>query len=52
MIGDAVSDFEASQSNTIDFICYIPFSNVAQRMRALADTHQFEVLDRWPQQVL
>ncbi|MCL1049768.1 HAD hydrolase-like protein [Shewanella abyssi] len=51
MIGDAVSDFDASQANNIDFICYVPFSNVPQRMKSLANEHQFEVIERWPQQV-
>lgn len=51
MIGDAVSDFDASSANNIDFICYIPFSNVAPRMITLAEKHGFSVLERWPQQV-
>jgi phosphoglycolate phosphatase-like HAD superfamily hydrolase len=34
MFGDAISDLEAAQLNNIDFIAYIPFSNVA---KSLAD---------------
>ncbi|WP_107948368.1 HAD family hydrolase [Shewanella baltica] len=49
MIGDAVSDFEASQSNNIDFICYVPYSNVRGRMLSLAKEHQFQMIECWPQ---
>lgn len=49
MIGDAVSDFDASQANDIDFICYVPYSNVQARMQLLAKEHKFEVIERWPQ---
>ncbi|RTR35969.1 HAD family hydrolase [Shewanella canadensis] len=52
MIGDAVSDFDASQENNIDFICYVPYSNVPMRMQLLSKEHQFEVIEHWPQQVL
>jgi len=52
MIGDAVSDFDASQVNNIDFICYIPYSNVPLKMKSLAKEHQFELIESWPQQVL
>ncbi len=48
MIGDAVSDFDASQENEIDFICYVPYSNVPGRMQLLAEKHQFEIIERWP----
>ena len=51
MIGDAVSDFDASQANNIDFICYVPYSNVPKRMRTLAKEYQFEILERWPQEL-
>lgn len=52
MIGDAVSDFDASRANNIDFICYIPFSNVAPRMKLLAAEYDFTVLERWPQKTV
>ncbi|ABE55946.1 Haloacid dehalogenase-like hydrolase [Shewanella denitrificans OS217] len=48
MIGDAVSDFEASKSNNIDFYCYIPYSNVVERMQMLSEDNNFEVLEQWP----
>ncbi|MCG9731436.1 HAD hydrolase-like protein [Shewanella sp. Isolate13] len=48
MVGDAVSDFEASVANEIDFICYIPYSNVASTMQSLSQEHEFTVLMHWP----
>lgn len=48
MIGDAVADFEAASDNNIDFIGYIPFSNVPEKMVALAAEHQFLLLHEWP----
>lgn len=48
MIGDAVSDYEASKSNNIDFLCYIPYSNVTDRMRSLADENSFQIIESWP----
>lgn len=32
MLGDAISDFEAAEENEIDFIGYLPFSNVKEAM--------------------
>lgn len=48
MIGDAISDFEASHINDISFLCYIPYSNVKDEMKKLAAIHQFSVIDTWP----
>ncbi len=48
MVGDAVADFEAAQANDIDFIAYVPFSNVPEKMKALAVQQQFPYLDEWP----
>lgn len=48
MIGDAVADFEASSMNSIDFIAYLPFSNVRSVMLELAEQNDFPVLDEWP----
>ena len=52
MIGDAVSDFEASRSNGIDFFCYIPYSNVSDKMQKLSETYQFDILKCWPHETL
>jgi phosphoglycolate phosphatase-like HAD superfamily hydrolase len=48
MIGDAVADFEAASINSIDFIAYLPFSNVRDVMLKLAKKHDFCVIDEWP----
>jgi phosphoglycolate phosphatase-like HAD superfamily hydrolase len=48
MIGDAVADYDAAVSNDIDFIAYLPFSNVADTMKGLAQKHNFIVLNEWP----
>lgn len=45
MIGDSMSDFEASNINKIDFIFYAPYSNVEIEMRNLALLHQFQIID-------
>lgn len=52
MIGDAVSDFEASRSNEIDFLCYIPYSNVAEKMQKLSETYRFDIIKCWPHEDL
>ncbi|WP_298637072.1 HAD hydrolase-like protein [uncultured Umboniibacter sp.] len=48
MVGDAVADYEAAQANGIDFIAYVPYSNVPKRMKALAAEQNFPCLDEWP----
>ncbi|MFT6834735.1 MAG: 2-hydroxy-3-keto-5-methylthiopentenyl-1-phosphate phosphatase, partial [Francisellaceae bacterium] len=48
MFGDAVSDFEASRDNHIKFICYLPFSNVKEKMLKLSKENNFDVLSEWP----
>lgn len=47
MFGDAMSDFEAAQNNGIDFIAYIPFSNVKGTMSKLASKENFLLIDSW-----
>jgi phosphoglycolate phosphatase-like HAD superfamily hydrolase len=47
MIGDAESDFLASNDNDIDFIFYSPFSNVKEKMLSLGQTHDFSVIQAW-----
>jgi phosphoglycolate phosphatase-like HAD superfamily hydrolase len=51
MIGDAVSDLEASKSNNIDFIYYSPLSNVDSKMRELCSNQGYRVIDSF-QEVL
>ncbi len=43
-IGDAVADFEAARHNKIDFTFYAPYSNVKEKMLALAKIHHFDVI--------
>lgn len=48
MLGDAVSDLEAAVDNNIDFIGYLPFSNVVSTMKELSNKHNFIILNEWP----
>jgi len=43
-MGDAIADYEAANYNKIDFIFYAPYSNVKEKMLALAKTHHFDVI--------
>jgi phosphoglycolate phosphatase-like HAD superfamily hydrolase len=45
MIGDAISDLEAANSNGIDFIYYSPLSNVDSEMRLLCANQYHRVID-------
>jgi hypothetical protein len=47
MFGDAVSDFEAAQLNNIDFVAYVPFSNVKDKMTALCKEANTVVIQSW-----
>lgn len=47
MIGDAESDFEASNSNNIDFVAYLPYSNVREKMLCLANEFKFPTIEHW-----
>jgi len=47
MIGDALSDYEAANDNAIDFLCYIPFSNVKSELKCLADENGFDIVENW-----
>lgn len=47
MIGDAISDFEASQVNGIDFACYIPYSNVKSKMERFSSEYKFTIIEDW-----
>lgn len=48
MFGDAISDVEAAKINNIDFIAYLPYSNVVSSMKKLATEYDFLVLNQWP----
>ncbi len=47
MIGDAKSDFLAAQENGIDFLAYLPFSNVPNEMKKLAIENNFSSIMKW-----
>jgi len=47
MVGDALSDFHAAKSNNIDFLAYVPFSNVKDELELLSKTESFPILMEW-----
>ncbi len=47
MIGDAVSDFESSTKNNIDFIYFAPLSNVKLKMLELSEVYHFPVINNF-----
>ena len=50
MFGDAVSDVVAAQDNNIDFIGYLPFSNVKKEMENKANKLGFRLIHNWVNQ--
>lgn len=48
MVGDAVADYQAAHDNGIEFIGYLPYSNVKEKMKALASEKGFTLLQEWP----
>ncbi len=47
MIGDAMSDLQAAKSNGIDFVAYIPFSNVKEALIECCNNSDYTVLESW-----
>jgi phosphoglycolate phosphatase-like HAD superfamily hydrolase len=47
MFGDAVSDLNAANVNAIDFIAFLPFSNVKEKLITLANKHNYKVINKW-----
>lgn len=47
MVGDALSDLNAAIDNDIDFIAYIPFSNVPHELKKRTLESQFTVIEKW-----
>lgn len=47
MFGDALSDLEAASVNNIDFIAYLPFSNVRDKMIKESTAKKFKIIDDW-----
>lgn len=47
MFGDALSDMSAAESNAIDFVAYLPFSNVSDELKKESDTKGFPCVCSW-----
>lgn len=47
MFGDAISDFEASKDSNIDFVGYLPFSNVKDKVLELSEIFRFKTIKNW-----
>ena len=50
MFGDAVSDVAAAQNNNIDFVAYLPFSNVKKEMEDKSRKLGLKLIDSWVKQ--
>ncbi|MDC9565594.1 MULTISPECIES: HAD family hydrolase [unclassified Pseudoalteromonas] len=47
MFGDAISDFEAAKTNNIDFIGYLPYSNVREKLEILTGKTGDITINKW-----
>jgi phosphoglycolate phosphatase-like HAD superfamily hydrolase len=47
MFGDAISDLEAANNSKIDFIGYLPFSNVKSKLIALSIKFGHQTIEKW-----
>ncbi len=47
MFGDAISDLEAAKNNNIDFVAYLPFSNVKEEMIRFCNNLHYPALESW-----
>lgn len=47
MIGDSESDYFAADSNNIDFLGYLPLSNVKEKMIELSILNNFRYINDW-----
>ena len=47
MFGDAISDMEAAKNNKIDFVGYIPFSNVKEKLTILIKNNDYTLVGHW-----
>jgi phosphoglycolate phosphatase-like HAD superfamily hydrolase len=47
MFGDAISDMKAALDNSIDFIAYLPYSNVRDELVIESRYRQFPIIDSW-----
>jgi len=47
MFGDAISDLEAAKSNSIDFVAYLPYSNVVYELSEKAAVFGYKSINQW-----
>jgi len=47
MFGDAISDMKAALDNSIDFIAYLPYSNVRDELVLESEIRGFTIIDSW-----
>jgi phosphoglycolate phosphatase-like HAD superfamily hydrolase len=47
MFGDALSDLNAAVDNNIDFVAYLPFSNVKTQLTEEANKYDFPQINHW-----
>jgi phosphoglycolate phosphatase-like HAD superfamily hydrolase len=47
MFGDAISDMKAALDNSIDFIAYLPYSNVRDELVLESENRGFTTIDSW-----
>lgn len=47
MFGDAVSDLEAANINNINFVGFLPFSNVKEKLISSANQNAYRVINKW-----
>jgi phosphoglycolate phosphatase-like HAD superfamily hydrolase len=47
MFGDAISDMNAALDNNIDFIAYLPYSNVGEELLVESKNKGFSIMNSW-----
>ena len=47
MFGDALSDMTSALENSIDFIAYLPYSNVREKLEKESLEREFSIIDSW-----
>lgn len=47
MFGDAISDMNAAIDNNIDFIAYLPYSNVSEELILESENRGFTIMNSW-----
>jgi len=47
MFGDAISDMNAALDNNIDFIAYLPYSNVSEELIIESENRGFTIMNSW-----